>query len=590
MCSGVAEMAEVAELELLLPGAPSRPFASSTAKRLAREARSSARPRLRPWRAPALSFDAAASLDVLLALAEAPAPTITPGDSVGFLVHAAELAVELVTRGRVLPGLVILEGGPPEARWLPAPTSGDVVAAGALAAAMPPLLRAQPTAGERAEPVNPPALVTEVLTVLVDTAARQAVAGSRLAPPRRGRKPKVLPPAEAFLAAVTADDPVVVGDPDELAKLAQALDEWRRSGLAPAGALRTCFRLTPPGDESSEADIESPGHRDDPGAQATWRLEFLLQSTSDPSLLVPAGEVWRSGPALASIDLGDENPRERLLGDLGHATRLLPELETALQAPHPEDLELDTQGAYRFLSEGAVLLEQAGFGILVPPWWRTDASRLALKLRVRSLAGDEGDGLPSLLGMEALCDGDGGRNSCSIDSGPTGPALSGNRRARRAGRCRPSRPPRSRSASIGSSTPVPYLPTWSSRHARRPCRKRSCANSTIRPSKCMAPALSNCSSPPTGRWWQPPRREHSAAGRSQTGSGPVRWWRPFGWIRRAQSCRRSRRTRPPRPALTQIDQPLRWRRAGCLHLLWVRRCARPYGLWAGVLQIWGASS
>ncbi|MGH9182320.1 MAG: SNF2-related protein [Acidimicrobiales bacterium] len=383
---------EVVELGLVLPGAPSRPFASPTAKHLAREPRSTATPRLRPWRAPALAFDVSDSLNVLLALADRPPTTIVPGDSLTYLVRAAGLAVDLVMRGRVLPGLVTPESGPPEARWLPAPTPADIAAAGALAAALPPHLRAQAMADGTGDPLDPPALVAEVLTALVDTTARSALAGSRLAPPRRGRAPRALPPAEAFLAALSGDDPAVDGDPDELAKLAQALDEWRRSGLRSTGALRTCFRLIPPDDD--------PGEAAEP-----WRLEFLLQSTTDPSLLVPGHEVWRSGPALASLDLGGENPRERLLGDLGHATRLVPELEAALQAPRPEGQELDTDGAHRFLSHGAPLLEQAGFGILVPPWWRTDASRLGVKLRVRSLFDeDEGDGPPSLLGMEALCD------------------------------------------------------------------------------------------------------------------------------------------------------------------------------------------
>jgi SNF2 family DNA or RNA helicase len=248
------------------------------------------------------------------------------------------------------------------------------------------------------EPVSPHHLVSHILTELVDATARQTAAGARVLPPRRGRRPRKVPAVEAFLAALTADDAVVQGDVEELSKLARALDEWRRSGLAAGGTLRTCFRLTPPGRESSESE---DGHQGGP-----WRLEFLLQSTSDPSLLIPAGEVWRGGPILSSIDVGDESPSQRLLGDLGHASRLLPELEDGLQLAHPEVLEFDAEGAYRFLSQGALLLEQAGFGVLLPPWWRTDASRLGLKLRVRTPSDDDfGDaGPPGLLGVEGLVD------------------------------------------------------------------------------------------------------------------------------------------------------------------------------------------
>ena len=141
--------------------------------------------------------------------------------------------------------------------------------------------------------------------------------------------------------------------PGLVTELAAMLDQWRRPAAGSASPLRTCFRLTPPSPEEvapvdlSLAPARGPaapvrGKRTTTSASraaatareapppASWSLEFLLQPVSDPSLLVPASEVWRSGPALAILGPGGDDPREKLLADLGHASRLLPELGTRL--------------------------------------------------------------------------------------------------------------------------------------------------------------------------------------------------------------------------------------------------------------------
>jgi hypothetical protein len=104
-----------------------------------------------------------------------------------------------------------------------------------------------------------------------------------------------------------------------------------------------------------------------------WRVEFALQSTEDPSLMVSAAEAW----AGQSLGPGGD-PAEELLAGLGAAARLFGELEDALREPAPVMLELDTPGAFRFLKETGPLLAGAGFGVLLPDWVRK--ARLGLKL------------------------------------------------------------------------------------------------------------------------------------------------------------------------------------------------------------------
>jgi len=180
------------------------------------------------------------------------------------------------------------------------------------------------------------------------------------------------------------------GDPNELAALGKAVDGWHRSGLRAAGPIRTCFRLVP------------PDGRDQPEQDEPWRVEFLLQSTEDPSLLVPAERVWRAGRRLPAFGGTVEEPQERLLEDLGRAVRLWPDLDGALNEPQPTAVSLDPAGAHRFLRETAPLLEQAGLGVMVPPWWGSGL-RLGVRLRARSASAPRTAG-PGRFGLDEVVD------------------------------------------------------------------------------------------------------------------------------------------------------------------------------------------
>ncbi|HVW32846.1 MAG TPA: DEAD/DEAH box helicase, partial [Acidimicrobiia bacterium] len=141
------------------------------------------------------------------------------------------------------------------------------------------------------------------------------------------------------------------------------------------------------------------------GSDEPWRVEILLQSRHDPSLLVPADDVWHDGPAFAAFRPLVPDPDSYLRTALGRAARLWPGLSAALEAAEPSVLELDAAGAQQFLADAAPLLEQAGFGILVPPWWRR-APRLGLRLRARPRAAGLGGSGPGGIGLAGLCDYD----------------------------------------------------------------------------------------------------------------------------------------------------------------------------------------
>jgi superfamily II DNA or RNA helicase len=407
------------EAGLLLPSLRTAPLDSPELIRTTPRPAPRSEPALLPWTVPVVMLYAASAL---AAIPER-APGVRYGASMDYLTGLAAFAGELVARGRVLPTLDH-DGAGAVARWRPVIQGPDVAAMHALVAAMPPVCRAVPGHDDQHE------VMTVALAALVDAAAREAMpAGLGLVPPRRGRRPSRLPAADAWLTALTGPDGRFDADPGELSALARVLAPWEDIGTGQTGPARATFRLAevpaepddglfgglagdgpaepadgvpggPAGEEpggQSVADLDVPGQAGPP--EPGWRLEFLLQSIADPSLLIPAEQAWADDGTLSRWL---PRPQELLLAELGRASRIYPELAGGLRQARPCALDLDADGAYRFLSAAAPALDEAGFGVLLPSWWNRRA-RLGLTMSAHTPS----DGVvakPGLFGKDQLVD------------------------------------------------------------------------------------------------------------------------------------------------------------------------------------------
>ncbi|MCJ7435317.1 MAG: DEAD/DEAH box helicase, partial [Anaerolineales bacterium] len=287
------------------------------------------------------------------------------------------LALETLAAHKLIPALVAVESKY-EARWLPIlDAAKDAARLAQLESAMPAVCRAAVTDDNTLS--SPRMLLNNFLNTFCDSLARTFGENSA---PRFYIGDDT--PAARWVEALFREDATVKASPAQLQNLAASYKAWMRNlHVAGDAAFRIAFRL------------QAPALQKEP-----WQLYYLIQAKDDPSLLIPADEVWKKTKgALTHLGHRFEQPQEKLLTGLGYAARLFPPITDSLKGKRPTELVVDTNGAYTFLRETAPLLEGAGFGVLVPPWWNKKGARLGVKVKMKS---KQEKGAPGIMTMENL--------------------------------------------------------------------------------------------------------------------------------------------------------------------------------------------
>ncbi|MGH2487016.1 MAG: DEAD/DEAH box helicase, partial [Ktedonobacterales bacterium] len=334
---------------------------------------------LAPWSVECLRLDTGSLLLLLARCADR--ETLQPGLLLGvdlqYWVAAMRFAASLVTRQSFLPGLD-RDGDNYFARWRPHIIGQDDARLRQLSGAMPGICRAM-SHTDGAPPTSAPrALLHGFLAILTDHLARDAAASATLpgdtlplAATRAAKRAISFPSVhDQWLAALRGPDGRMGGDRQALAAFAARVDEWTRTlTLRHDPSAQLCFRLEEPALDGADTGV----------GQDAWRVEYLLRATDDPSLLVSASDIWHAPKRRdTAIQRQIAAPREKLLAALGRAASSAPPIEASLRASEPTGYSLDTAGAHTFLTETAWMLEQAGFGVLLPSWWARRGGRQAL--------------------------------------------------------------------------------------------------------------------------------------------------------------------------------------------------------------------
>ena len=304
-----------------------------------------------------------------------------PGDSVLAWSVAAKLALEHVAAGHLVPMLRAAGPGQGVAYWRMA-TVDDGRLVG-LAAALPPAAYALRRDEDDQTLWGGPELLAAFCDAVADSCARTTGSAPGAAAAANALKSRTVDWRRDWLAGLTGDEPVIALPDDTVV---DAVTTWA-SPLVDNGGnaeAQLCLQLHTPSVEVAAQDPETP-----------WPLAYHLHAADDPSLMVPADQVWATGTAsmkLLGRRLGD--PQEALARGLAEAARLFPPIDASLSEPRPTGLSLTPGQASDFLTHGAAALAAAGLGVVLPAELTAKgARRLRARLRVGQPVTDPGAGI-----------------------------------------------------------------------------------------------------------------------------------------------------------------------------------------------------
>ena len=340
------------------------------------------------WEIPALSFASVPALSMLTSLPGQLPAGVRLDHSFQFWREPSKLLLELLTRGRFLPGLQRKNGNWGSHWYVLARDDADMKKISVLADCMPPICRSL-LAEEAPEPIS---LIESFISTGGDALIRSFLSRfSLLAGVQTGGLSETYKVPLLWLNSLTAPNPELEAVQYEIAKFDQSVRRWagRLIWTEERPQLKTCFKLRSPKDDST-----------------AWNVVFSLRSVVNPKQEIFAEQLWRGELGfLQGTNATAEELEEILLKDLGQALPSFPSLKRALEQLNPTHVELQVEEAYQFLKEQAKRLEQQGFIVALPHWWVSPPAKLGLHLKVR------GEALPekaapalSFLGMQKLLD------------------------------------------------------------------------------------------------------------------------------------------------------------------------------------------
>ena len=353
-----------------------------------------------PWQVEGIALSPGEALELLSGYGQRAGMLhgVLGGPDLRFWIRAVRLAGSLVARQRYLPDVASGDDGKLHARWRPVWITEDRLVLEELARSMPAAARALVLNGGAAPVTAPVSVLKRFVEQLVDHIVRshsepEAEDGSATAGASLFLEMPDASVHDRWLAALRGESSVVKGKDSELEDLAEQIREWRKPLDVALGApFRLCFRLEEPAPPKEEPRFKQRGRRNGkarsrdalrPG-QRRWYVRYLLQGTDDPTLLVPTADAWiLRGRKAAALQRSGYDVHQTLLISLAQAAGVCPKIEMSLRSRKPSGYSLDARGAHEFLTQTAPALEQAGFGTILPSWWKSSSTEHHLSVRAR---------------------------------------------------------------------------------------------------------------------------------------------------------------------------------------------------------------
>jgi SNF2 family DNA or RNA helicase len=328
------------------------------------------RPALVPWKVAVLRLPPERTVEFLCRCIDKQilVPGVVVGKDLSFWTIALRSAAALVAKGEFLPDVREINGTS-FAHWRPIFSEFDDKTLLKLGNSMPAVARALSHKVTSPPNLSAISLVSGFIHVIVDYLVRSTgseefwhvSAAQRRSLKRRGPFYSV---HDQWLKALCSEEGRIEGKASELLQLTTHLKDWMRPiSVSISAPFRLCFRMEEPNDGNDK-----------------WHVRYLLQANYDPSLLIPVEGIWRGKDTLPLKD-EDFNFDEFLLFSLGQAAGICPHIEASLRTSEPSGYKLHPKDAYEFLTQKALILEQSGFGVMLPAWWTRKGTKLRLTVR-----------------------------------------------------------------------------------------------------------------------------------------------------------------------------------------------------------------
>ena len=116
--------------------------------------------------------------------------------------------------------------------------------------------------------------------------------------------------------------------------------------------------------------------------ERSWTLSWHLQSTQDPSLVIPAERVWSPTEAERGwFEHTQTNPRRYMLQILGHLATRVPYIAESLEVPYPCECSLSLDNLFDFLQNHLPSIMDQGIQVQFPSTWGQISDRPRLSVR-----------------------------------------------------------------------------------------------------------------------------------------------------------------------------------------------------------------
>jgi SNF2 family DNA or RNA helicase len=300
---------------------------------------------LRVWQVSGIYLDASTTARLL---AKLPLGTVREiGSDLRFWLHIHRWSLDLLARGKFLPGLAKLPDQSLVSQWYPLLDSTlDRSRLVRFLQTIPPIAQAYP-GGE-----DPRTMILDFLRTVIDARLRDLIDQKVTFSPSLFTRP--------WLQSLLGKERSIALEPNVFQRLQNAYANWTfpiqedlvtlENKPSIDNHYRVCFSLQPP-----QADSEN------------WTVTYSLQALDDESLLISARSIWaESDQYYQAGDRAIDRPQEILLKGLGLASQIHPSIAISLEESHPVECSLGPIQAYEFIRSIAWQLQDRGLGVILP--------------------------------------------------------------------------------------------------------------------------------------------------------------------------------------------------------------------------------